>query len=122
MSNSTISNIRFFPRDHNAKGVRATVYFTVGNLVEIKGAIMENAKGMFVSLPGNYYEGTNKQTQQKERKWDAQVRPLGEEQGKELQSTILTAFKNYTPKAPVPVSKGTNGATKHPGSEPASSW
>ena len=98
MATNSISNIRFFPRS-GTSGVKASLVFTVGGLVEIKGAIMENAKGMWVSLPGKYYEGTDKNTQLKTKKWDAEVRAIDEEKAKELQETILTAYKNYKPVA-----------------------
>ena len=123
-SSNPISNIRIFLRENPSNGVLASVTFTVAGIMDVKGAIRENANGMFVSLPGEYYEVKDKTTKQPtgEKKWDSQVRVVGadEESAKAnaqmVKDTILKAYMEKKSggkvSAPNTATKNSSGFTK----------
>lgn len=125
-SNNVISNIRIFLRDNPSNGVLASVTFTVAGIFDVKGTVRENANGMYVGLPGEYYEVKDKTTKQPtgEKKWDSQVRVTGADEeamkanAQMVKDTILKAYMEKktggksTASAPNSATKNSSGFTK----------
>jgi DNA-binding cell septation regulator SpoVG len=89
-----ITEVKLF-KVNGHKTIKANGDFTVNNALKVKFTLMNGPKGLFVGLPGEYYQPKDGS----EKKWASKVEVTSEEFVKTLSKAVIDAYNKGTNKS-----------------------